>query len=86
MSDLENEEKNLSESAEMKKNVALFNSELTFDQVEIQFDNATGTYRDLNSQITIHYETVEQNTRTHKLKVGEVNINLCTCGITQPKF
>lgn len=60
----------------MKKNVALFNSEMVWDFVPIRYDEVSGTFFDTPVIISIHYETSEQGARTNKLKVGQVTVNL----------
>lgn len=41
----------------MKKNLAIFNSELQWEDVEMRYDQATGLYEELMAVVSIHYET-----------------------------
>lgn len=60
----------------MKKNVAVFNTELDWELVTIKYDDVSGLYDDKSVIVSIHYETSESGMRTNKIKVGQVNLNL----------
>ena len=55
----------------MRKNIALFNSEVEFDNFAIQLDEVTGLYEQKMAHLLIEVET--QGTR---MKMGEVSVNL----------
>lgn len=60
----------------MKKNVAVFNSDLLWESVPLRYDEISGTYFDELIVVSIHYETSENGVKTNKLKVGQVTINV----------
>lgn len=47
-----------------------------WDFVPLRYDMAADRFNDTLVIISIHYETSEQGTRTNKLKVGQVTLNL----------
>lgn len=59
----------------MKKNTAVFNAEYLWENIQMRYDDMTGTYMDTPAIISIHYETSQPNTRTNKLKIGQVVVN-----------
>ena len=60
----------------MKKNVAVFNTELDWELVTIKYDDVSGLYADKPAIVSIHYETSESGMRTNKIKVGQVSLDL----------
>lgn len=60
----------------MKKNVALFNTEIDWELVTIKYDDVSALYDEKTALITIHYETSESGMRTSKIKVGQLTLNL----------
>ena len=67
----DNEELYFKMTPELRKNVALFNSEVEFDDFAIQLDEVTGLYEQKMAHVLIEVDT--QGTR---MKMGEVSVNL----------
>lgn len=60
----------------MRRNTAVFNSELEWELVVLKYDEVSGTYEEKLAVLKILYDSPDSNSASSKLKVGHLTLNL----------